>query len=128
MTALAHIQQPSPLVHSVPIAGPNSDGRHCSQSPQSVHDPLQGPNGQPEDIIGIAKVIKGHQVVGFIYRTASGRFYAQALAAMPYADQKKVGLVVDGNTAGATPRRFLYSGVKEIGRFPWSDLTLLPCK
>lgn len=113
------VKQPPSLTRVVPIAGANSDGRHCSRSPESIHDTLEGPGGRPEDIVGIAKVIKDHQVVGFVYRTASGRFYAQSLSSMPYADQVKAGVVSRG---------FAYSAVKEIKRFPWTDLTILPCR
>lgn len=129
MIVTAHVvKQPPSLTRVVHVAGADSDGRHCSRSPESIHDPLQGPNGQAEDIVGIAKVLKDRQVVGFIYRTASGRYYAQALASMPYADQKKADIVVTKKAAGHNEYGFAYSSIREIERIPWSDLSILPCR
>lgn len=128
MTTIAHVAKQPPLHQLVPVAGLNADGRRCSGSPESVHDPLEGPNGQPEDIIGIAKILRDHEVVGFIYRTASGRFYAQALPSMPLIDQKKAGIVVDERAHEQTAQRFKYSAIREIKAFPWDDLSTLACR
>ena len=52
------------------------DGWHCAHSPESIHDPIANPDGGAEDILGIGKIMIGKKVVGFVYRMASGRFYA----------------------------------------------------
>ena len=118
----------STLITAVPTAPPGSDGMHCSKSPESINDPLPGPGGSVDSIVGIAKVIKDHQVVGFIYRTASGQFFAQALPTMPYDDQVQAGVVVANKAALNHPHGILYSSLKPIDKYPWRDLSLLPCR
>jgi hypothetical protein len=122
------VEQPfSNLAQLIPAAKSTADGKQCAGSPFSIHDPAPGINGSVEDVIGIAKVIKDHQVVGYIYRMASGRFYAQALESMPYDDQKMANVIVADKSTLQKPHGFMYSSLSKIETFPWTDLTLLPC-
>jgi hypothetical protein len=117
---IAHYTQHRSLEQTVPVAAPGADGRHCSKSPEAIHDPIAGPDGKVEDIVGIAKVLQDHQVVGFIYRAASGRYYVQALNSMSVKDQRRAGIVVG--------KGFAYSSLKRITALPWDDVTTLPCR
>lgn len=94
----------------------------------SVNDPLAGPKDEVESIVGIAKIVLNGEVVGFVYRTASGRFYAQALSSMPYDDQARAGLVIASKAALQRPHFEMYSGMKRISTLPWPNMTLIPCR
>ena len=100
---------------------------YCAHSPMSLNDSFPSGNGKLEDIVGMATVTLRGKVVGWIYRTASGRFYAQANQKMPAADQRAAGTLVKPPRSAPATRRFL-SAIVEIQRDPWTDLSVTDCK
>lgn len=98
----------------------------------NVMDSFPGENHHRQDVIGIAKIMMGKTVVGWIYRVQSNRYYAQAMPNMPAYDQRIAEFrpvhydpKFHRSLENETPR--LYSGLVPISRWPWRDLSLNPC-
>ncbi len=110
------------IVHISPAAG------YCAHSPMSLHDSFPNNRGAIEDVVGIAKVTYDGDVVGWIYRAASGRFFAQVDQNMPLRKQQ-LAHTLAGNLrpVPGTGRRL--SPIVRIGNVsPWPDLIIKVCK
>ena len=104
-------------------AGTRHPTARCAFSPLGVWDTLPT-NMKNESVSGIAAMFgPNNRVVGWVYRTTENRIFVQISGAMSQADQNDGGLRVDGNATN--PR--LVSPIMHITRFPWHDLTVLPC-
>lgn len=114
---------------SVPVAtfqGP------CAGSPGNVMDSFPGPARQRQDIVGIAKIMDGEVVVGWIYRTQHNTYYVQAMPNMPAQDQMAAHIFpvrFDPRFRRLSDRSTppLYSGLARISHWPWRDLRMQVC-
>lgn len=111
---------------ALPTVVPISQHRgFCAASGLATSDTFVSANGTTEEVIGIAKVLDGGRVVGWIYRTATGRYYVQANERMSERDREI------SHTPVARERReyILYrSPLRQIESNPWSDLKTMPCQ
>lgn len=101
---------------------------HCAHAPESIGDLFPTRHGM-ERVVATATVLHSKRVVGWIYRTESGHFFAQANQDMTKSDQALSHTPV----SGAEPKTYrpgflIYSPIEEISRIPWSDLTIKACK
>ncbi len=109
-----------PLHTLVPVA--NYQGA-CYDSPERVLDDFVSASGVEEEIVGISTVRIGSTVVGFLYRTQSGRFFAQALRRMPREARARIDALDFTRFAGPNAG----SGFTRIMSNPWPQYEIVPC-
>lgn len=113
---------PAALSDIVPIAA--SSGKSCARSGLAVDDSFVSLANVVEKVTAIGKVTVHGAVVGWIYRTSTGRFYAQANQLMSAKDQA----ISDTHVSPHPRPGVIYtSPLRVITRNPWPDLTIVPC-
>lgn len=93
---------------------------YCARSPMSLRDSFPNGHGKLEDIVGIARVVDRGRTVGWVYRTASDRFFVQANGLMPAEDQKAAGLHVQSAS------EYAVTGIQALGDVRW-NLQIVNC-
>lgn len=113
------------LEFAVPVATVVS-GKTCGGAKYAIGNRLLDPSDRKSviRITGISTVALDGSVVGWIYRSDDGRFFAQANSLMPSPDQRGAGLQAPRYAGGG---RLSVSRLKEIQRLPWLDLKVVPC-
>jgi hypothetical protein len=119
------------LQQAVPIA--HFEGR-CALSAMAIGDGFPSKDGADivaEYIIGIARLVVNGKLVGWIYRTQHGTYWAQALPAMSKADQVAAGITTfdhgENDFQGPHARPMWYSGLSQIHSIPWPDVDVQRC-
>jgi hypothetical protein len=120
-----------PLQQAVPVA--HFEGR-CALSPMAVDERF--PTVEHgiivhERIAGIARLVVAGNLVGWLYRTRTGKYYAQALPAMSFLDQTAAGITnfEHGENAFVGPhaRPASASGLAEVHAIPWRGIRVEGC-
>jgi hypothetical protein len=87
----------------------------------SLRDSFPNDNGKLEDIVGIARIVDRGRTVGWIYRTASNRFFIQANGLMPAKDQRAAILHTQSSS------EYAVTGIHALGDVPWKRLHIVNC-
>lgn len=117
------------LQQSIRDVVPDVSGRtqgYCGGSLLSIDDSIPVGN-TTENVVGVGKVELNGTTVGWVYRTDSGKYFAQSNRFMPLEDQKRSNTVL---TLPANPDVAVAykSKVSEVLSNPWPDLMIVGCQ